>query len=77
MNKLDLDMYRTYHKSIEIILAPMDPQRPPYTLNMLYTHTQASKHEQYMLPRTFVGCPNVVDNNLGTNAFIGQPKSFA
>ena len=30
-----------------------------------------------LLPRTFVGCPNVVADNLGANAFIGQPKSFA
>ena len=31
----------------------------------------------FTVPRTFVIRPNVVANNLGTNAFIGQPKSFA
>ena len=30
-----------------------------------------------MIPRFIVGCPNVVANNLGTNAFIGQPNSLA
>ena len=30
-----------------------------------------------VVPRTFVGRPNVVANIWGTNAFIGQPTSFA
>ena len=42
---MDSGMYRTCHESR---LASIESQMPSYTLQLLYKHSQASKHEQEM-----------------------------